>query len=314
MRIAVKIAAYFILIGLLVWSVRNFVDAYRERSERFTKRFELAEEHGPEPAASQQQPFQNPTNQLQEVEETNQLGTLETTNAASAVEATNSFQHEPSTPKPSSSSSTSRGLGFYGFVAVLSTLGLAFLVARDVSNFIDERFRKFITDEDRIAKADETYEKAEEAWARGDYLQAIELLREYLKRYPKRIHAKFRIAEIYESDLNNPIAAALEYEEILQHRFDPERWAWAAIHLCNLYNRIGRTHQAVELLRRIATEFGHTAAAEKARQRLAMLGETIETPAVEDHTPKEKPAAGTQEQASTQHQGLWLPRGFRPKK
>ena len=111
---------------------------------------------------------------------------------------------------------------------------------------------------------------AEHEWADGNHLEAIRLMRDYLKKYPREQHAALRIAEIYENDLHNYLAAALEYEEILTKKLPAERWGWSAIHLCNLYLKLDQQEKAVALLRRIDAEYGETAAAEKACQRLAM--------------------------------------------
>ena len=40
--------------------------------------------------------------------------------------------------------------------------------------------------------------------------------REYLNKHPREQYVALRIAEIYEENLNNPLAAALEYEEVLK--------------------------------------------------------------------------------------------------
>ena len=76
---------------------------------------------------------------------------------------------------------------------------------------------------------------------RGAFIEAIDLLRSYLEINPLQQHAAIRIAEIYEKDLSNYLAAAMEYEEILKQRLAPERWAWMAVHLSNLYS--GRLDQ-----------------------------------------------------------------------
>ena len=62
-------------------------------------------------------------------------------------------------------------------------------------------------------------EEAEALWANAKYLEAIQLLREYLKKNPREMHAALRIAEIYEKDLRNYLAAGSEYEEVLKHKF-----------------------------------------------------------------------------------------------
>ena len=99
-------------------------------------------------------------------------------------------------------------------------------------------------------------------------------MRDYLKANPREQHVAIRIAEIYEKDLQNPLAAALEYEELLKQKLQPEQWAWTAIHLCNLYNgKLSQPDKANVLLRRIVDEYGETSAAEKARKRLGIDNE-----------------------------------------
>ena len=101
---------------------------------------------------------------------------------------------------------------------------------------------------------------------------------------------------------HNPLAAALEYEEVLKQKLAPERWGWAAIHLCNLYLKLDQHDKSVALLRRIDSEYGETAAAEKARKRLEDLG--LATP-IEEPLPQvvEAPSSGPK-----------LPPGFTLKK
>jgi thioredoxin-like negative regulator of GroEL len=193
-------------------------------------------------------------------------------------------------------------MGLYGGVGVLSALALAILGADDVSRYLGQRAHQFITSEDGAEEKDADYEEAERLWANGDHLGAVHVLRDYLKRHPRRVHAHFRIAEIYENDLNNPLAAALEHEEILKFKLEPERWGWAAIHLCNLYYHLNQEEKAEALLNRIVSEFGHTQAARKARKRLGLS----EDGEVEEETTEEEPAVT--------EGGVQLPRGFRPKK
>ena len=148
-----------------------------------------------------------------------------------------------------------------------------------------------------------------------------------------------RIAEIYEKDLNNHLAAALEYEEFLKQKLPPERWAWAAIHLVNLYyGKLDKPDQGLALLWRIHREYGKTQAAAKARKRLNQIDPDF---AVEqarlDREAAEAAAGGEAEDESevdiVEPQGgytrspsapAWeppadddssnLPKGFRPKK
>ena len=74
--------------------------------------------------------------------------------------------------------------------------------------------------------------------------------------------------------MKNPLAAALEYEEILQQKLAPERWGWAAIHLANLYSGpMGKPEKAIDLLRQLVERYPDTPAGEKASQRLARIDE-----------------------------------------
>src|SRR5947207_3284575 len=165
-------------------------------------------------------------------------------------------------------------LGAWGAGMVLSLVGLGLMVAHDVSGFIGGRAHKIFYNEEGEGIASPDYEKAEEEWAQGNFLEAIQLMRDYLKQNPREQHVALRIAEIYEKDLQNFLAAALEYEEVLKQKLPPERWGWAAIHLCNVYtSKLNQADKAIALLQRIVVEYGETAAAEKARKRLTQLEE-----------------------------------------
>lgn len=163
-------------------------------------------------------------------------------------------------------------LGFYGGGFCLFLLGLGLMAAFDISQLAGRTAADALFNEDGVGTTDDEYEAAEAEWQKGDFLEAIRLMREYLAANPKQIHAALRIAEIYEKDLSNPLAAALEYEEILNKNLPRERWGWAAIHLANLYSGpLEKPDQAIALLRRLDEEYGETQAAEKARRRLEMI-------------------------------------------
>ena len=186
---------------------------------------------------------------------------------------------------------------------VLSVVGLGLMVAHDVSHYVSGRAIKVLYNDEGEGIANPDYEKAEEEWAKGNLLQAIQLMRDYLKQNPREQHVALRIAEIYEKDLQNFLAAALEYEEVLQQKLPPERWGWAAIHLCNLYtSKLNQSDKAIALLQRIVADYGATGAAEKARKRLAQLEEEGIVP------PPPETAAAPAPPASH------LPPGFAPKK
>jgi tetratricopeptide (TPR) repeat protein len=192
-------------------------------------------------------------------------------------------------------------LGWWGAGLVLSLLGFGGMAAFEVAQFLGTRAGRAYYDDTQEGPADPDYEVAEEEWRKGNFIEAIRLLREYLAVNPRELHVALRIAEIYEKDLQSPIAAALEYEEVLKQPLPPERWGWAAIHLCNLYTgRLNQPDKAIELLKRIDRDYGTTAAAEKARARLDQLAS--------------EGVIQTEPEAPSPEPGPNLPPGFSPKK
>lgn len=191
----------------------------------------------------------------------------------------------------------------YGLLALVALAGAGVLVGRDVSAYFADKALKTLYHDEGIELEQEEYEEAEKLWADGKHLEAIQALRDHLKAHPRALHAQIRIAEIYEKDLNNPLAAVLEYEEVLAHKFDPPVWGRTAIRLVNLYNRMEKGDQAVALLQQILVNAPDTPAAAKARERLESAGLLAAEPGP-DAGPASDPSAG---------EG-GLPPGFRPKK
>lgn len=200
------------------------------------------------------------------------------------------------------------------FLGFLCLVMLAILIAHDVSNYIGEKAIKFIFDDEGEAIKTPEYEKAEDVWKNGDYLEAIRLMREYYEKHPREIYVAFRIAEIYENDLHNPLAAALEYEQILKNKLPPERWGWAAIHLVNLYGKLGQTDKGTALLQRIVEEYPKTAAAKKARERLGIPEPEPEPQPQPQEEIQEETEEIKEEKQKKSHPEPKLPPGFRPKK
>ncbi len=190
----------------------------------------------------------------------------------------------PTTRKPSPFNDDYRRMMLFGSGWLISVLGLGLLFGRDISHFIANRAVKLLYADEAVDVKSAEYEHMQREWEAGNYLEAIRLLRDYHKSNPREVHTLFRIAEIYENDLKSYLAAALEYEEILRHKLQPERWGWTAIHLCNLYSRLNKPDKVVELLRRIESEYGQTAAAEKARKRLNVQS-APETTEIEEDPP-----------------------------
>lgn len=246
-------------------------------------------------------------------EETN---ATETTNLT--VEAAGALTNAASTnvaPKPDEANgaievagASSRGytrMVSYGLTLLVFAIGLAALLAYDISHWFGSRAERALFNDDG-APLDPEYDQAEELWKDGKYLDALNALRAYLAKHPREQYVALRIAEIYEQNLNNPLAAALEYEEVLKKNLPPERWGWAAIHLANLYSgKLNQPDKSVELLRRIDAEYGQTTAANKARERLVQID-----PAFVPASASGAPVAPDSEPAPPASN---LPPGFRPK-
>ena len=249
------------------------------------------------------------TNALQAGTTTN--GAISTNAAPQALEEASPTASEPPAEDGSSVGSLHKGsglgkrpgLGLWIGCTLFAVIGLGLLIAYDVAQFTGKQAIEVLYQDERPARRDEEYDEAEKTWAAGDHLEAIRQLRDYLKKNPREIHAALRIAEIYEKDLSNPLAAALEYEEILKAKLKPEKWGWSAIHLCNLYFKLDQEDKAVALLGRLDTEYGQTGAAEKARKRLRDMGLPL---------PSEAQVASNDEAQSAEDSHL--PPGFRRKK
>jgi len=195
-----------------------------------------------------------------------------------------------------------------GLICVLVVLGV--IGAYDIVRFMGENTEELLFTDGEQEKPDPEYLAAEKVCADGDPLEAIRLLREYRQKNPRDTNAAVRIAEIYDKDLKNQLAAVLEYEEVLKLKLPPDRWGWVAIHLCNLYSKMREPDKAVALLRRVANECGETSAAAKARERLAKFDPDFESQPIEEEpaeAPPEPPPSNTTPPASN------LPPGFRPK-
>jgi tetratricopeptide (TPR) repeat protein len=190
---------------------------------------------------------------------------------------------------------TNRGrMVVYLAAFVLAAAGLGLLIAYDLTHFIGVRAVELLFSDRGELMRDPEYERAEAVWADGKALEAVEMMREYLKKHPREQYVALRIAEIYEKDLGNYVAASMEYEEILKKRLPAERWGWAAIHLCNIYSKMGRQEKVKALLERIARDYPHTSAARKARRNLGLPEPE------EEAAPVEEPAPATSEQNSEQ--------------
>ena len=173
----------------------------------------------------------------------------------------------------SSGDATTRALTALGAYLLLGT-ALALLTAWDIAQLAGHQSERLLLGGGRVLAIDPRPRQAERLRAGGEPLEAIRLLRAYLQARPRDWQTAVRIAEIYEQDLRNPLAAALEYEDLLRHRLPRQARPWLTLRLANLHLKLRRADLAVPLLRQLDEQFGDTPAAAKARRRLAIYEET----------------------------------------
>ncbi|MEY4691025.1 MAG: Outer rane lipoprotein [Verrucomicrobiota bacterium] len=231
---------------------------------------------------------------------TNRVETAAGTNGVPAAAiATNA---PASRPAPAATPSKGRAFPWMGgFVA--SLLGLAGLLAWEISRWFSRKTGDVLLSENAPSTTDAEYEAAEAEWANGNPLEAVRMMREYLDKNPSEQYAAIRIAEIYEKDLHNYVAASLELEEVLTKRLSREKWGWTAIHLANLYSgKMNQPEKAIAWLERIISDYPETGAAKKARSRLGVPEEAA--------TPRPAPSPEPEPEAGDPN----LPKGFSSKK
>jgi hypothetical protein len=350
MKIAIRALVYAVLIGLALWTGRGFVDSFRSGTgARDLTELALTSTESPKSTPKATPPVEgnSETNASAMVEGTSNLvesaagsvtnsgvdpssvaqeptlpGGFETNSNSNAVaEVVPPVSEQTPAPTETGNAAPSQGkkkagnrmipfLG--GFVLSIAALGL--LAARDFSLFFADKSLEFLFNDDGKGVRNRELEEAEAVWSSGDRLESILLMRAYYEKNPREVFVALRIAEIYEADLGNYLAAALELEEVLTKKLPPERWGWTAIRLCNLYSKLDKTDKAIELLRRVAVEYSATPAAEKARKRLQQVDPeffaTLPVPGHSDADVEEE--AEAESQAGTDRGNL--PPGFRPKK
>ena len=322
MKTVGKALLYVLFLGLAVFCFQRFRGEYA-RADVGAHRFDQAD--GPREAESvtNDVPAEGGTNTVAGAE-TNGVAVAATnttaiadpkpdpslTNAAptatgtgAAGRATSAASTPPARPAPKAASKS--GLHLAGFVG--SMLALAILLGWDVTQWVASRSTQALGVDLTPIQNDPEYDAAEAEWAKGNHLDAINLLRDFLKRNPSQQHAAIRIAEIYEKDLGNFLAAALELEEVLTKRLPREKWGWTAIHLANIYSgRLNQADKALATLDRIVRDYPDTAAAKKARQRLG-LPDPVDLPAGEM-------AAENLAQEPEDDGNPAMPKGFKPRK
>jgi TolA-binding protein len=306
MNLPIRIGLYLVLVLLMGYSLTRFRAAYASQGA-VRHEAALGTEERSESAQTATEPQESGTNAVP-------VAAGATTNAPSTnavppvVASTNAPAPKKLETKKDSTSSSVPSLGLF----VVSLLGLGGLVAWDVARALGERASKGVTADDWVERKDPEYEKAEEVWANGQHLDAIALMREYLAKNPREQHVAIRIAEIYEKDLGNSLAAALELEEVLGKKLPREKWGWTAVRLSNLYSgKLNQSDKALQILERIVNEYPETGAAKKARQRLGLPEPEV---AVEDQEVEESEDDGSDDTPPPPPEPpSGLPKGFRPR-
>jgi tetratricopeptide (TPR) repeat protein len=166
--------------------------------------------------------------------------------------------------------SRSRMMLYLG-LCVLAAVVLGLACAYELSKFLKNNAERWILQGAAATGPVAEFEEAERLRASGRALDAIGVLREYLRTNPYQLRAMARIAEIYRYDLKNDLAAALEYEELLKHKLPDDQWAWAALHLAKLYGRRNELDKSLALLERLDADYGHTVAGRRAKKALEQV-------------------------------------------
>ena len=154
---------------------------------------------------------------------------------------------------------------------ILGLVGVAAICVYELIWFFKNRAERWIVQGAIASGPAPELEAAERLRAAGRPLDAIGAMREYLQLHPYELQVMARIAEIYRYDLNNDLAAALEYEELLKHKLPDDQWSWAALHLAKLYGRRNELDKSLALLERLDTEYGHTVAGGRAKKALEQV-------------------------------------------
>jgi hypothetical protein len=297
----VKLTAYAVLLILAAWFAWGFYSDYTAVAKAAAAAdanapgaAQPAGTNNPGPANAATNASTPDTNAATNVppQETNAVAAAETNPPPARTNAGVSAPAQKPAPARSEAATRSAMIRYLA-AFVGAVMGLGLLIARDITHYFGSQAVDYLFSDIGEAPRDPEYERAEAEWANGKYLDAIQIMRDFLKKNPKQLHVAMRIAEIYEKDLHNDLAAALEYEEVLKKKLPAEHWGWAAIHLCNLHYRLNQPDQAQALLQRIADEYPRTGAGRKARTRLGMteLREEVaetETKAAVESEPEEE--------------------------
>jgi TolA-binding protein len=292
MSTKLRISAYVILIALVIWFARGFHSNYSKLTAAGTdtstntatqtgSAIKSDNTNQPAPAMAQTNVNDLSTNNPASTNEAVGSNTVKQAVLATNATAAGDLPAKAASPSAGSAiipeSKQGKSVGYLvAFVGAI--IGLGLLLAYDLTQLLGAKTVDLLFNDQGLGMRDPEYEQAEKTWVNGKHLEAIEMMRDYLKKHPREQYVALRIAEIYEKDLRNYVAASLEYEEVLKKKLPDERWGWGAIHLCNIYTKMGQPDKTRALLERIARDYPKTGAAKKARRNLG-LPEPDEEPA-----------------------------------
>ena len=160
---------------------------------------------------------------------------------------------------------------FSGYLLV--SAALAVFLAREVAVFSGGLVTRLFLGGGRLGRFTPVFWRAERLRRQAGPLDAVRVLREQLIAHPRQWRLAVRIAEIYQQDLGNPLAAALEYEAALQQRLPRAVRAELMVRLAACYLLLRRPDESAALLRRVVEAFPRTTAAGTAERRLARMNE-----------------------------------------
>lgn len=148
---------------------------------------------------------------------------------------------------------------------------LAVFLAWDVAQFLGAQAGRLFWSGGRLPSLTPTWWRSERLRKEGNAAEAIRILRDAYSAHPRQWQLAMRIAEIYQHDLNNPLAAGLEYQSLLASRLPKNARAEILLRLAACHLLRHQTEDALACWQQVMSEFPDTAAARKAARRLARI-------------------------------------------
>ena len=169
-----------------------------------------------------------------------------------------------------STAAASRGYALFA-IYLLVGAGVALLVAWDVSRALGTFAGSLFVGGGRLPSITPVLWKADRLCAKGQSLEAITILRDYLNGHPRQWYVGVRIAELYQQAQNDPLSAALEYQQLLGRRLPNPARAELMLRLAACELLLRKPEQSSATLQDLIEKFPKSPMAEKARRRLARM-------------------------------------------